>query len=194
MSEQLFEIAFKGQIVEGADLEKVKQVIGLMFKADASRLAQLFSGNRVIIKRSVDQATAARYRGAFEKAGAICEVVALGEPKTQPQKPATAVQAKESANSTESSAEYTSRYPESEQIPPALLTEPLGVRAEEIEDLGVDIAPVGSMVQDQIREVPEPDIDTSGLDIAPVGSVLSTAPEKKPPPPPDTAGLSLADN
>ena len=198
MSDQLFEIAFSGQIADGADLETVKRHIATIFKADEGRLAQLFSGNRMVIKRSVDAATAAKYRGAFEKAGAICEVLQLGQPEAQAPAqqapvantpPATGT----SAPKIETAEEYVSRYPESEQIPQALLTEPLGIKAEEIPDLAADIAPVGSMMQHQIKEEPEPDIDITGFDIAPVGSVLSSDDKTPPPPPPDTTGLTLAD-
>jgi hypothetical protein len=191
MSDQLFEIAFSGQIADGADLETVKLQIGAIFKADAARLEQLFSGKRMIIKRSVDAVTAAKYRGAFEKAGAICEVVALDQAENQPaQIPVTE---SKPAIQPESSEPYVSRYPESEQIPPALLTEPLGVQGHEIPDLPADVAPVGSMMQHHLREDPEPDIDTSGFDVAPVGSILKTSVDEEPPPPPDTSGLSMAD-
>jgi hypothetical protein len=202
MSDQLFEIAFSGQIAEGADLATVKRHIATIFKADEDRLAQMFSGKRVIIKRSVDAATAAKYRGAFEKAGAVCEVLATGQPDSQPtpqpvvQKPAAATApaaASSPAPKVEAAEDYVSRYPESEQIPQALLTEPLGVKGEEIPDLAADIAPVGSMMQHQIKEDPVPVIDTAGFDVAPVGSVLTTGKKSEPPPPPDTSGLTLAD-
>lgn len=196
MSDQLFEIAFSGQIANGADLATVKQHIAAIFKADDERLAQLFSGKRMIIKRSVDAATAAKYRGAFEKAGAICEVSSLSQldeaELVQQAAPAAAVAVNPSVKA-EPAQPYVSRYPESEQIPQALLTEPLGVRGEEIPDLAADVAPVGSMMQHQIKEHPEPDIDTTGFDIAPVGSILSSADKTPPPPPPDTTGLTLAD-
>lgn len=197
MSEQLFEIAFSGRIAEGAELETVKLHIAKIFKADAARMEQLFSGKRMIIKRSVDASTAAKYRGAFEKVGAICEVMAVGSAPaatgsavvaTHDEKPVT--QASEGAPGAE---DYVSRYPESDEVPQALLTEPLGVKGNEIPDLAADIAPVGSMMQHQIKEDPVPDIDTTGFDIAPVGSTLSSDDKKPAPPPPDTTGLTLAD-
>jgi hypothetical protein len=203
MSDQLFEIAFSGQIADGADLATVKKYIAAMFKADEGRLAQLFSGKRMIIKRSVDAATAAKYRGAFEKAGAVCEVSEIGraevqavtQPQPSVQQSAVAAPPAESspAPKIETAEDYVSRYPESEQIPQALLTEPLEVRGEDIPDLAADIAPVGSMMQHQIKEDPEPHIDTSGFDVAPVGSVLTTGDKSEPPPPPDTTGITLAD-
>ena len=74
MADPQFEIAFSGQIAEGADLATVKQNISKLFNADAERLEQMFSGKRVLIKRAADEATMAKYRGAFQKAGAVCEI------------------------------------------------------------------------------------------------------------------------
>lgn len=201
MSEELFEIAFSGVIKPGVDAESVKQKIGQIFKADGERLQQMFSGRRVLIKRQVDAVTAAKYQAAFEKAGAICEVKSLSKTAgSQDQggsisssasaKPETA----SAHTSTSTTAkDYVSRYPESEQIPQALLSTPLNVTGDTIQELAADVAPVGSPMQHQINEVPEPAIDTSGIDMAPVGSDLTDGPQENPPPPPDTSGLSIAD-
>jgi hypothetical protein len=194
MSEQKFEIAFSGQIVEGADLETVKQHIAKIFKADDAKLAQMFSGNRMLIKREVDEITMLKYRGAFQKAGAVCEIRELNdgasavEPSAEPNAaPATVASAPPPAGGEE----YVSRYAESELVPQALLTEPLGISGDQIEDLPADIAPVGSAMQDHYEEPAEPQIDTSGMDVAPVGATLDDGPDEEPPPPPDTSGLSI---
>ncbi len=193
MTGQLFEIAFSGQIVEGADLETVKQHIAKIFKADDKRLEQLFSGQRVLIKRQVDEITAAKYRGAFQKAGAMCEVRALTDNPAESVKPPTAPPVQSAPVTPPKDDDYASKYAESERVPEALLTDPLGVNGEAIADLGADIAPVGSQIQHQIKEDETPNIDISGIDVAPVGSDLSTGPEDEPPPPPDTSGLTMAD-
>lgn len=191
MSDELFEIAFSGQIADGADFESVKQKIGQIFKADENRLAQMFSGKRVIIKREADAATVAKYRGAFGKAGAICEIKSVASAEQTSSAPsAPAPQAAAGVNDGET---YASRYPESDEVPQALLSDPLGIKGESIEDLGVDIAPVGSPMLQEIQEVPEPQIDTSGMDVAPVGSTLSDSKDEAPPPPPDTSGITMAD-
>jgi len=189
MSEKIFEIAFSGEIMPGADLETVKRKIATVFKADEARLAQLFSGRRMLIKRQADEITMIKYRGAFQKAGAICEVVELNEPVA----PAPAAAKPVTRPVPSQSAAYVSKYPESDLVPQALLTEPLGIRGENIEELAAEVAPVGSPMQHQIKEVKAPVIDTSGIDVAPVGSTLTTRKGEQPPPPPDTSGLSMAD-
>lgn len=194
MADELFEIAFSGQIAEGVDLQTVKLQIGKIFKADENRLAQLFSGKRVIIKRQADEATVAKYRVAFERVGAVCEVNPLSQPTTtiesEPEQQTAEVAA---TPDTPSAENYQSKYPESDLVPQALLSVPLGIKAETIQDLAADIAPVGSQMQHQIKEDPEPNFDLNGLEVAPTGSDLSTGPKDEPPPPPDTSGLTMAD-
>lgn len=77
---QQFEIAFSGQIAPGAELSQVKAAIARLFKADEALLARLFSGQRMIIKQSVDAAAAAKYQSAFQRAGAVLEVRDLSAP------------------------------------------------------------------------------------------------------------------
>jgi len=189
MSDELFEIAFSGQIAEGEDLQSAMLKVGQVFKADENRLAQMFSGRRVIIKREADAATVAKYQAAFSRAGAVCEIKSLSvadEPRQTP------VQSSQST-STDDDQPYVSRYPESDQVPQALLSDPLGVSGGAIEDLSAEMAPVGSQMQHQIQDVPDAVIDTSGIDVAPVGSDLSEAKKEASPPPPDTSGLSMED-
>lgn len=65
-----YAIVFKGEILDGADEAAVQQKVGAMFKADAAKIAALFSGKPVAIKKNVDEATANKFVAAFAKAGA----------------------------------------------------------------------------------------------------------------------------
>jgi len=190
MSEELYEVAFSGAILEGADIEQVKAKVGAMFKADATKLAQLFSGKRVVIKKNIDQATANKYKTALMNAGADCEVKSLSEavssapldkPLDKPQeKPA--VEAVKAMDKTFSG-----------DVAAAPKTDPLGISADDIEDLNVNIAPLGSDMQDEIKEVAAPDLDVSGLDMAEPGSDLGEIKKADEPPPPNTDGMTLLD-
>ena len=192
MSDQLFEVAFSGQISEGADLEEVKSRVGKMFNADDAKLAQLFSGKRIVIKKNIDQATAAKYKTALNRAGAECEISSPGGEAAAAQPAvATPAPAEPAAKSAPVSVEYETSY-DGEVAPPPH-TDPLGITGDQIEDLAVSIAPVGSELQDEYKEPEEPDIDITGFDIAPVGSDLSEARKEQEPPPPDTSGITLAD-
>jgi len=195
MSDQLFEVAFSGQISEGASADEVRGRLAKMFNADEAKLAQLFSGRRVVIKKNIDQATAEKYRTALNRAGAECEIGVMGG-ETAPAQPAATTPAADTATSGSASAaapaaQYETKYDGEVEPPPQ--TDPLGISGDDIEDLAATIAPVGSELQDDYQEPEEPDIDLAGLEVAPVGSDLDTAPKKPDPPPPDTTGITLAE-
>jgi len=166
MSDELYEVAFSGQIKAEADLEHVKAKVAAMFKADATKLERLFSGQRMVIKKNIDQATAKKYQMALDNAGAVCEVKLLSE----------AVESVSNAGVAE-----------------APQTDPLGISAGDIDTLSADIAPVGSDMQDDIKRVAEPELDLSGMDMAPAGSDLGQLKKGEDPEPPNTDGLSLID-
>jgi len=74
MNEPQYEVAFSGQIQEGAELDAVKASIARMFKADEATMAKLFSGTRVVIRKDLSAEAADKYSMAFSRAGAICEL------------------------------------------------------------------------------------------------------------------------
>jgi hypothetical protein len=80
-----YAIVFKGEILDGADSAAVQQKIGAMFKADAAKLAALFSGKPIAIKKNVDEATANKFIAAFAKAGAKAYVKNMAAPAPAPQ-------------------------------------------------------------------------------------------------------------
>jgi len=188
MSEELFEVAFSGEIIEGENLEDVKVRVGKIFKADAAKVTQLFSGSRIVIKRKVDQQTATKYKKALNNAGAVCEIKSLTPSVTSA--PAETPAAPEPVAAEPIPPREAVDY--SDAAPPPQ-TDPLGITGDQIEDLSVSIAPVGSALQDDIKELEAPDIDITGIDVAPVGSDLGSSKKEADPPPPDTSGLSMAD-
>ncbi len=200
MSDQLFEVAFSGQISAGADLDEVKARVGKMFNADETKLAQLFSGKRIVIKKNIDEATAAKYRTALNRAGAECEVNPMGGAAPAPTASEGAA-APAPAASAEPAAETAPQAPPAQQyesgdygeVEPPPQTDPLGITGDQIEDLSASLAPVGSELQDDYADAAEPEIDISGLDIAPVGADLSEGKKEADPPPPDTSGITMAD-
>ncbi|CAD7841886.1 MAG: hypothetical protein [Olavius algarvensis Gamma 3 endosymbiont] len=199
MSDQLFEVAFSGQISDGANPDEVKGKVGKMFNADEGKLAQLFSGKRIVIKKNVDLATANKYQTALNRAGAECEVVQTGgdaavptaEPSAVTDTPVAAAAAPAAPAEAAAAQEYESSY-DGEVAPPPQL-DPLGITGDQIDDLAATVAPVGSELQDDYQAPAEPEIDIAGFDIAPVGSELSTAAKEPDPPPPDTSGITMAD-
>ena len=202
MSEEQFEIALLGTIREGADAKAVKAQIGKMFNADSAKVEQLLSGRRVVIKKNVDQQTAQKYKSALHGAGAECEVRSLSgasadsaaAPPAGAQPPQTGAAAAALASQAPASQAPPSaavESPAAELAPPQ--TDPLGITADQINDLSATLAPVGSELQSEVKVVPAPQYDLSGLEMAPVGSTLGDEQKEPHPPIPDTSGLSLAD-
>jgi len=87
MNESLYEVAFSGQIQEGAELDAVKARIAKIFKANEATIAKLFSGKRIVIKKNLSAEAADKYSIAFTNAGAICDL-ALMPADTAPPAPA----------------------------------------------------------------------------------------------------------
>jgi hypothetical protein len=196
MSGELYEVAFSGKISDGADLSEVRARLGGMFKADESKLTQLFSGKRIVIKKNIDKQTAIKFHTALKRAGAECEVKALSpgnknavnpNPASKPSPPVA------SKTPSTAVAAKTATSADQDDAPPPN-TDPLGITGDQIENLAATIAPVGSDMQDEIKEVAAPAIDISDLDVAPVGANIGSGKKEPDPPPPDTTGISMSEN
>ena len=189
MSDELFVVAFSGQIREGAELDEVKAKVGKMFKADDAKIAHMFSGKRVVIKKDLDKEAAAKYANAFKNAGARCEVRPMSGDAPQAKAASPAAPPKPKPATLE--VDYTSTQNMSAVVAPPPQVDPLGITGDQIEDLPATVAPVGSEMQDEIKEVPEPDIDVTGFDVAPVGSDIGSNKKEEDRPPPDTSGMAV---
>lgn len=180
-----YEIAFSGQLVEGAPLASVQANLARLFQADAQRIAQLFSGRRVVIKNNLDEAGAEKYRLTLERAGAVVEVLAmLVEEVELAPPPASAPVAVVPAVAAVASAASPGRL----HVAPR--DEYMAAFADvDAPDFG--IAPVGVDLQDAKSEAPAPAVDLSQFSLAPAGSDMGQAKAAPAGPPPDTSYLSL---
>ena len=192
MSDELFEVAFSGQIRDGAELDEVKAKVGKMFKADDAKIAHMFSGKRVVIKKSLDREAAAKYANAFKNAGARGEVRSMSGDAAQAKAASPAAPAKPKPATLE--VDYTSTQNMTAVVAPPPQVDPLGITGDQIEDLPATVAPVGSELQDEIKDVPEPDIDITSFDVAPVGSDIGSKEIEGDPPPPDTSGMAIIES
>ncbi len=171
---RLYEIAFSGRLLPGAQPDAVKANLARLFQADAQRIALLFSGRRMVIKNNLDEAAAEKYRVALERAGALAEVssmevdveeVEMAPPPMPASAPARRLQ-------VAPRDEYMAAF--------------VDVDAP---DFG--IAPIGADLQDRKPEPQAPAVDLSALSLAPVGSDMGQA--KTPPaaPAPDVSHIRL---
>ena len=175
-----YEIAFSGELVPGAQLEVVQANLAKLFQADAQRIAQLFSGRRVVIKNNLDEAAAEKYRSTLERAGARVDVVdteaqLIEEIELAPPPP---------ANPVSQAAGQPAR------LVVAPRDEYMAAFADvDAPDFGV--AALGADLQDGKAEVAAPDLDLSALSLAPVGSDMGQAKAAPAAPAPDTSHLKL---
>jgi hypothetical protein len=173
-----YEIAFSGQLVPGAQPELVKANLAKLFQADAQRIAQLFSGRRIVIKNNLDAAAAEKYRVTLERAGARVEVVDMDmlveEVELAPPPPAEPVAATPRRLQVAPRDEYMAAF-------------------SDVDAPDFGIAPVGSDLQDARPEAQAPRVDLSQFSLAPVGSDMGQAKSTAPAPAPDTSHLKLQD-
>lgn len=186
----LYEIAFAGQLVPGAQPELVKENLARLFQADEQRIALLFSGRRIVIKSNLDAAGAEKYRATLERAGAVAIVQSLAVEEVELAPPPSAlapapVQQVQAAAPV--AAPVTSSAPGARVIP---RDEYMAAFADvEAPDFG--IAPVGVDLQDARPDAQAPQVDLSQFSLAPAGSDMGQAKAAPAAPPPDTSHLKL---
>ena len=180
----LYEVAFSGELIAGAQLELVKINVAKLFQADEQRIALLFSGRRIVIKSNLDAAGAERYRETLARAGALVELRALDVDSQ-------AIQSVAPASSASASAAATSgQAPSSGKLKVVPRDEYMAAFVDvEAPDFG--IAPLGVDLMDQPPEVEAPKIDLSQFSLAPVGSDMGQGKSAPAGPPPDVSHLKL---
>ena len=181
-----YEIAFSGQLVPGAQPELVKANMAKLFQADAQRIAQLFSGRRIVIKNNLDAAGAEKYRVTLERAGARVEVVDMDalieEVELAPPPPVEPAPAP-------AAAPHAAR-PGRLQVAPR---DEYMAAFSDVDAPDFDITPVGSDLQDARPDAAAPQVDLSQFSLAPVGSDMGQAKPATPAAAPDTSHLKLQD-
>ena len=198
---QSFNVVFKGELVKGATPEQVKNNIAKLFSADPAKLAHLFSGKAVIIKKGLDLAGADKYESVLRRAGAIIELVevagevpsevsskipgtagtqATAPPKPQAEGPA-ATQKK-----TDGKSKASERTPMEQTIVAAA---PAAAAAPPQAPADLTVAEVGATLIEHVAPPPA-NFDTTHLNLAELGVDLVEA-EKVAAAQYDLSGLTL---
>ncbi len=181
----LYEVAFSGQLMAGAQLELVKANVAKLFQADEQRIALLFSGRRIVIKSNLDAVAAERYRETLARAGAVAELRALDE---------GLVSADPAAISADDSAPVAAPVSAGSvgKLKIAPRDEYMAAFVDvEAPDFG--IAPLGADLQDEPAIVAGPKVDLSQFSLAPVGSDMGQEKNPSAAPPPDVSHLKLVE-
>ena len=167
----LYEIVFSGQLVPGAQLERVQANLGKLFHSDAQQLQLLFSGRRLVLKNNLDVEAAQKYRSTLERAGALVEVLEMQSPKET-------LQAHSAATKSSDRLQVTPRD--------VYMAAFVAVDAPNLE-----VCEVGSDMQDPKPAPVAPALDLSQLSLAPAGSELGQLPKAQAGPVPNTSHISL---
>ena len=211
-----YAVIFSGGIVEGFALVSVKAHIAKMLKVDATKMASLFSGKQVVIKRTSDKQEALRYGHALRKIGAdvsikvLKTVTAPAEPVASDPTPAGKPQ--QQASPTNLFADFSLAPNEGNLFDPAPAREPVQVDISKIAlaehdhsplapprkqtPVTVDIRGLSVLENDgsplipataAVEKLPAPNFVIDEL-----GTILDTSQDDRPQISPDTSGLSLA--
>lgn len=214
MTEQRYDIFFRGEVLEGFALDTVKANVAQLFKASPEKLEQLFSGKVVPLRKDLDKATAAKFKQALDKAGAkiyiklVADAAATTAPAPAPSaSPAPAVPAPAApavaaaprpvapaaANTAASQAPAGGAFvilpPGSDVLRPE---ERPAVEAVKVDISGIRLASVFDQPEVDTTPPPPPP-KTSHLSTAPVGAdILEGVKKEAPPPPPNVSHISIA--
>lgn len=167
MADPKYDIYFRGEILAGADEANAKAAVAKIFKADAAKLAVLFSGKVNSIKKAVDKTTAAKYQQAFKQAGAKLVITLAKE---------------EQVSIPVNSSKATTQ--------PSIVNKQESMNSEG----NWDVLPTGSdlLKPGERRNIPDADIDTSGIKVVSPFAEVEVV-EKIVPPAPNTSHITIAD-
>ena len=179
MAESQFRVVFAGRLAPAADPREVHAALARLFKTEPAKIAALFTGQPVVVRKDLDENTARQYQAAMAKVGALADVLLM--PGEQVEPAPTVVSATPPALSPPppAVARALSQPPQAPDFCVAeagtLLVEPVPVPTLNIDTAHLSVAAVGTPLTDAVL-VEAPRFDLSGLSLDPPGTWLSNAP------------------
>lgn len=217
MSEQKYELAFYGKLVDGASLEKTKEQVALLFKTSVDQIERMFTGSRVVIRNKLDQGTAMKYIVALNKRGALCQVEEMGQPEIAVNFDAVAsvavtsvpvassvpdtsgVQGQATSNNIDQAQKPVQASAQASQKTSgkaAMSATGLPIVGDKVDEIlratQFDLAPVGVRLEDEKQDAALEFHALDDVGLAPVGSDLVDHKEEIPVSVPDTSHLQMA--
>jgi hypothetical protein len=186
--EPLYDVCFAGQLLDGQELQSVRNKIQKLFKANPETLEKLFSGKTQVLKRGCDKATALKYKKAMEAAGAK-PMIRAGEVTADPV-PAEPVAAEENnvLNSTPDQQNFDLAPIGADVLRPEEREAPAHTNVD-VPDL--NLAAVGATLGKPV-EATDSAPDTSHLSMGEVGEDIPNLPNTQTAITPNTNDISLA--
>lgn len=187
--DEKYRLVFRGELLEGQHRAVVKRRLGELMQLDETRLAKLFSGDPVVVKRSVDKPTAAKYQELFRQAGGRLRILAEA-PAAGSEAPAFSVETNYLPPPGEPAPEIEAPDFGVAEVGAALL-EQVEKTPVVVPEPDFDLAEVGADLLTEPREAPAVDLGPLDFEIAEVGADLGILRKREPDPAPDISHLSL---
>lgn len=153
MSEEKYDLVFRGQLAKSVERQTAVRNIAQLFKVDIARAEALFSGKTTVLKRGLDLDTANKYRVTIKKAGALVEVVL--DQNTR-QKPASEAAAGSSIQQPVEEVKTGTQF-ETQTLSTSELTTTVGVYP--------DGAPARQIAPEDVPQVPDLGLEPVGADV-----------------------------
>ncbi|MDG2046282.1 MAG: hypothetical protein P8J79_03620 [Halioglobus sp.] len=184
-----YNVYFAGRLVEGHDLDTVREELAKLFNADQQTLDKLFNGEVQLIKSGCDKATAIKYKIVMQRAGAEPTLAKVASASKQ----ANDESIKAHTAETKIAALAAAPVNRSFDTPGSIVKTPTMPQEATPALDGIGLSPVGTDVL-QINERAAPinlSVDTSALTLNTLGQRLSQK-SSSPPAMPDTSHLKVA--
>ncbi|TVZ37792.1 hypothetical protein P886_2137 [Alteromonadaceae bacterium 2753L.S.0a.02] len=165
MSEEKFDLIFKGELAKGVELAIAKKNIAQLFKINAEKVDALFSGKAVVLKRGLNADAANKYRVAIKKAGALVDL-AINQP-VQTRGKASFGEAPSASSQVTAPGAIPGTIPGTQSSVPTTAAAQKEASVAEQSSSGLTIAPAGSdLLQPSERAaLPEVEVNTSAISL-----------------------------
>ncbi|XOZ32275.1 hypothetical protein ACMDCT_08645 [Halomonadaceae bacterium KBTZ08] len=193
----MYQLVFSGEWEAGLDEQSAREKARNLFKANDAQLEKMFSGERVVIKNRLDEATAYKYQAAMKKNGLVAHIEpmqAVGQDSEAPRSRTPPDDGGQQGERSASPADGDASPAESVAVEPG---DRLPVAGDKVDSIlagsGLSLGAPGERLE-ELRADPEPVFEhLDEWSVAPPGEDLAAREEKPEPPAPDISHLSLAD-
>lgn len=193
----MYQLVFSGEWEAGLDGQSARERARNLFKANDAQLEKMFSGERVVIRNRLDEATAQKYQAAMKKNGLVAHIEPMqasdqdsGAPRSQTPQDDEGREGEQSAPAAGGEASPS----DSVAVEPG---DRLPVAGDKVDSIlagsGLSLGAPGEPLG-ELRDDPEPVLEhLDEWSVAPPGEDLAAGEDKPEPPAPDVSHLSLAD-
>jgi len=179
----LYDVCFAGQLLEGQELQDVRQKVQKLFNTNPETLEKLFSGKTQVLKRGCDKVTAQKYKQAMGRAGALALIRACEPAPVQAAPPASEPRRAAAEKSGLDLAPTGADVLRPEERETAV--------ARDIDVSGIELTAAGTDLSERV-EVTEVAPDTSHLSMGEVGEDIPTLADPRTPLDPNIDDIELS--